>query len=118
MMTLQLSVALNNYDHVRDVLSGTIRPDGIELLPLELPIEEIFYRFTRFREWDVSEMSFGKVVSLMSEERPDIVALPVTRSSGSRSPATTSGRTASSRTGRRSTRSSSMPTSRVWRRSA
>jgi len=77
MMTLQLSLALNNYDHVRDVLSGAVRPDGIELLPLELPIEEIFYRFTRFREWDVSEMSFGKVVSLMSEEQPDIVALPV-----------------------------------------
>ena len=76
-MTLSLSLALNNYDHVRDVLSGTVRPDGIELLPLELPIEEIFYRFTKFREWDISEMSFGKVVSLMSEERPDIVALPV-----------------------------------------
>ena len=76
-MAIQLSLALNNYDHVRDVLSGSVRPDGIELLPLELPIEEIFYRFTKFREWEVSEMSFGKVVSLMSEERPDIVALPV-----------------------------------------
>src|SRR5213078_2014147 len=59
------------------VLSGAVRPQGIDLLPLELPIEEIFYRFTKFREWDVSEMSFGKVVSLMSEERPQIVALPV-----------------------------------------
>jgi len=77
MMTIALSLALNNYDHVRDVLSGAVRADGIDLLPLELPIEEIFYRFTKFREWDVSEMSFGKVVSLMSEERPQIVALPV-----------------------------------------
>src|SRR5829696_8339296 len=76
-MTLSLSLALNNYDHVRDILSGDVRPDGIELLPLELPIEEIFYRFTKFREWDVSEMSFGKVVSIMSEERPEIVAVPV-----------------------------------------
>ena len=77
MMTIRLSLALNNYDHVRDVLSGAVRADGIELLPLELPIEEIFYRFTKFREWDVSEMSFGKVVSIMSETRPEIVALPV-----------------------------------------
>ena len=76
-MTISLSLALNNYDHVRDVLSGNVRADGIDLLPLELPIEEIFYRFTKFREWDVSEMSFGKVVSLMSEERPEIVAIPV-----------------------------------------
>jgi 4,5-dihydroxyphthalate decarboxylase len=76
-MNIPLSVALNNYDHVRDLLSGDVRAAGIDLVPLELPIEEIFYRFTRFREWQVSEMSFGKVVSMMSEERPEIVALPV-----------------------------------------
>ncbi len=77
MMNISLSLALNAYDHVRDVISGEVRPAGIDLVPLELPIEEIFYRFTRFREWQVSEMSFGKVVSLMSEERPQIVVLPV-----------------------------------------
>jgi len=77
MVTIQLSLAMNAYDHVRDVLSGDVRPKGIEILPLELGIEEIFYRFTRFQEWHVSEMSFGKVVSLMSEEKPPIVVLPV-----------------------------------------
>src|SRR5438874_6308583 len=77
MMNMQLSLAMNAYDHVRDLMSGDVRPKGIELLPLELPIEEIFYRFTRFQEWHVSEMSFGKVVSLMSEEKPPIVVLPV-----------------------------------------
>jgi 4,5-dihydroxyphthalate decarboxylase len=77
MMSLQLSLAMNAYDHVRDVLSGDVRPKGIEILPLELGIEEIFYRFTKFQEWHVSEMSFGKVVSLMSEEKPPIVVLPV-----------------------------------------
>jgi 4,5-dihydroxyphthalate decarboxylase len=77
MVTIQLSLAMNAYDHVRDVLSGDVRPKGIEILPLELGIEEIFYRFTRFQEWHVSEMSFGKVVSLMSEEEPPIVVLPV-----------------------------------------
>src|SRR6185369_9076153 len=77
MMNMQLSLAMNAYDHVRDLLSGDVRPKGIEILPLELGIEEIFYRFTRFQEWHVSEMSFGKVVSLMSEDRPPIVVLPV-----------------------------------------
>jgi 4,5-dihydroxyphthalate decarboxylase len=77
MMNISLSLALTSYDHVRDVLSGEVRAQGIALVPLELPIEEIFYRFTRFREWQVSEMSFGKVVALLSEERPDIIALPV-----------------------------------------
>src|SRR2546422_868855 len=71
-VTLPLSLAINAYDHVRD-----LRPQGIDLLVLELPIEEIFFRFTKFREWHASEMSFGKTVSLLSEERPDIVAIPV-----------------------------------------
>src|SRR5216684_806138 len=71
-MTLRLTLAVNPYDHVRD-----LRPQGIDLLVLDLPIEEIFFRFTKFREWDASEMSFGKAVSLLSEERPDIIAIPV-----------------------------------------
>src|SRR5256885_13419637 len=71
MMTLPLSLAINAYDHVRD-----LRPQGIDLLVLDLPIAEIFFRFTRLRERDASEMSFGTAVSLLPEERPDIVAIP------------------------------------------
>jgi len=76
-MNIPLTLALNPYDHVRDVLNGEVRATGIDLVPLELPIEEIFYRFTKFREWQASEMSFGKVISLMSEERPEIICVPV-----------------------------------------
>ena len=71
-MKLALSLAVSPYDHVRD-----LDPQGIELTLLDLPIEEIFYRFTRFREWAASEMSFGKVISLMSEPRPEIICVPV-----------------------------------------
>jgi len=76
-MNIPLTLALNPYDHVRDVLNGEVRATGIELVPLELPIEEIFYRFTKFREWQASEMSFGKVISLISEEKPEIICVPV-----------------------------------------
>jgi 4,5-dihydroxyphthalate decarboxylase len=71
-MKLPLTLAISPYDHVRD-----LRAQGIDLTVLELAIEEIFYRFTRFREWDVSEMSFAKVVSALSQPAPDIVAIPV-----------------------------------------
>jgi 4,5-dihydroxyphthalate decarboxylase len=71
-MNLQLSLAMAPYEHVRD-----LHPRGIDLIRLDLSVEEIFYRFTRFREWDASEMSFGKVSALLSGEKPDIVALPV-----------------------------------------
>jgi len=71
-MRLPLSLALSPYDHTRD-----LRPRGLSLNVIELPIEEIFHRFTRFREFDVSEMSSAKTVSLLSGETPDIIALPV-----------------------------------------
>ena len=76
-MNIPLTLAINPYDHVRDLLSGEVRATGIDVVPLELPIEEIFYRFTKFREWQASEMSFGKVISLMSEEKPEIICVPV-----------------------------------------
>jgi 4,5-dihydroxyphthalate decarboxylase len=71
-MNLPLTLAINPYEHARD-----LAPKGIDLTVLELPIEEIFYRFARFREFDASEMSFGKTVALASELAADIVPIPV-----------------------------------------
>ena len=76
-MKIPLSLAINGYDHVRDLLEGHVQAEGIDITALQLPIEEIFFRFTRFREWDASEMSFGKVVSILSQNNPDIVPIPV-----------------------------------------
>jgi 4,5-dihydroxyphthalate decarboxylase len=77
MTRLRLTLAIGDYDHTRDLALGAVRPDGIELIHLALPVEEIFFRFTKYREWDVSEMSFGKVVSLASQDDRSLVALPV-----------------------------------------
>jgi 4,5-dihydroxyphthalate decarboxylase len=71
-MRLPLSLALSPYDHVRD-----LRAEGIELNVQAPHLEEIFFRFTRFREWDASEMSFGKTISILASGTADIVALPV-----------------------------------------
>jgi 4,5-dihydroxyphthalate decarboxylase len=62
---------------VRDLALGAARAEGIDLNVLNLPVEEIFFRFTRHREWDVTEMSFAKVVSLLSQNDHSIVPLPV-----------------------------------------
>lgn len=77
MANLQLSLAIGEYDHVRDVLDGTVFVAGVDLTVLRLPIEEIFYRSTFFREFDVSEMSFGKVIALASGDDRGFVPLPV-----------------------------------------
>jgi 4,5-dihydroxyphthalate decarboxylase len=74
---LHLTIALNDYDHLRDLVSGVVRPDGIVLTPLTLSVEEIFFRFTYHQEWDVSEMSFAKYVSLTAAGNAPMVAIPV-----------------------------------------
>ncbi len=74
---LNLNIATADYDHVRDIALGRIPVDGVILNYQINPIEETFYRFTQYREWDVSEMSFAKFVSIMSGDAPDIIGLPV-----------------------------------------
>jgi 4,5-dihydroxyphthalate decarboxylase len=77
MPNIQLSLAVNEYEHVRDLLDGAVTVAGVDLTVLRLQIEEIFYRFTFFREWDISEMSFAKVISLASQGDDRIVPIPV-----------------------------------------
>ena len=77
MPNLSLSLAMGDYDHTRDLLDGKVDAEGIDLTCLRLPVEEIFHRFIRSREWDVSEMSLGKTVAFLAQPQPDIVALPV-----------------------------------------
>jgi 4,5-dihydroxyphthalate decarboxylase len=75
---LNLTLAVCDYEHVRDLTSGVVRADGIVLTPLVFPsIEEITFRFTRRLEWDVSELSFGKYTGLTSQGSAPMVAIPV-----------------------------------------
>ena len=77
MNELDLTLAMAYYEHVADLTSGRVPVSGVSLRWLELPVEEIFHRFVRFREWQVSEMSMGKYVSLVSQGDDSMVGLPV-----------------------------------------
>lgn len=70
-------MALGPYDQTRDVTDGSIPIEGVQLRTLNLPIEEIFYRFTLHREWDISEMSMGKYIALRAQGDTSMTALPV-----------------------------------------
>jgi 4,5-dihydroxyphthalate decarboxylase len=72
-----LTLAIGDYEHTRDLASGRVPVQGATLNVLTLPPEEAFFRFTRFREWEVSEMSMGKYVSLRSQGDDGIAAIPV-----------------------------------------
>jgi 4,5-dihydroxyphthalate decarboxylase len=77
MEKVELTVAVGDYDQARDVMSGVVPVQGATVIPLNLPPEEMFFRFTFHREWDVSEMSMGKYISLRSQEDTSITAIPV-----------------------------------------
>jgi 4,5-dihydroxyphthalate decarboxylase len=72
-----LTIATTDYDHVRDFAAGLVRAEGIDATFLTLPIEEMFFRFTNFREWEVSELSMGRYVSFVSQNDPSLTAIPV-----------------------------------------
>jgi 4,5-dihydroxyphthalate decarboxylase len=77
MSDLELTVACSEYDHVRDFASGRVKAEGIDARFLIFDVEEIFYRFLNFREWHVGELSFGKYVSMKSQDDTSITSIPV-----------------------------------------
>ena len=77
MKKVPLTLAIGDYEHTRDLATGQVPVQGVSLNVLNLPPEEAFFRFTFFREWEVSEMSIGKYVSLRSQGDNGIAAIPV-----------------------------------------
>jgi 4,5-dihydroxyphthalate decarboxylase len=49
----------------------------VELTCLQLPVEEIFFRFTAFREWHVSELSLTKYVAMVGAGDDSVAAIAV-----------------------------------------
>src|SRR5512139_3675248 len=77
MSKLRLTLACWNYDRTRALADGSVRPDGIELTYLNLPVEETFFRMLRYREFELAEMSLSSyTVSLFSDD-PPFIAIPV-----------------------------------------
>ena len=76
-LATKLTLATSHYDHIADLTSGLISVQGIELTCLSMPVEEIFHRFTRYREWDISEMSMAKYTALAAQDYCDVTAIPV-----------------------------------------
>lgn len=74
---LRFTFAVSSYDHVREVVEGRIPIEDAEPLFIQLPIPEMFRRFVRSRDWDVSEMSFGQYGMLRANGDDSIVGIPV-----------------------------------------
>lgn len=77
MAKLQLTAAISDYDHVRDLALGDVAVEGIDLTLLRFDVNEIFHRFTETREWEVSELGMAKFCAMMAGDNPPIIGLPV-----------------------------------------
>ncbi len=77
MSELKITLACSEYDHVVDLLTGAVRVKGVDLNCLTLTTEELFFRTTRFQDFDVAEMSFARYVAMLASGNDSLVGLPV-----------------------------------------
>lgn len=76
-MNIQLSIALDTNPRTRPILDGTVKPDGIDLIPTPLHPSEMFWRQLKFGDFDVSEMSFSSLIRIIATGNDDWVGLPI-----------------------------------------
>ena len=77
MADVALSLACWDYDRTRALADGRVRPDGIALEYLSLPVEETFFRMLRHREFDAAELSLSSYCVSLGRDDPPFVAIPV-----------------------------------------
>ncbi|WP_417833973.1 ABC transporter substrate-binding protein [Thalassospira xiamenensis] len=66
-----------DYDRMFPIIDGRVKPDGVDLNFLNMPVEETFFRMLRHKEFEASELSLSSyVVSLHKPDRP-FIAIPV-----------------------------------------
>ncbi len=77
MKRLHVTMAGGRYDRTRALIDGTVRPEGIDLQYIEMPIEEVFWRVLRYAEFDVAECSLAYYMITKARGGPDYVAIPL-----------------------------------------
>jgi 4,5-dihydroxyphthalate decarboxylase len=77
MQKLHLTLACEDYDRTRPLKDGLVKPEGIELNYLVMPVEEIFWRMMKYQEFDVSELSMGAFLTAAAQGRRPFMAIPV-----------------------------------------
>jgi 4,5-dihydroxyphthalate decarboxylase len=72
-----VTLACWDYDRTAALASGEVRPEGVDLTYLSLPVEETFFRMLRHREFDAAEMSLSSyVISLNDGQNAPFIAIP------------------------------------------
>ena len=74
-MGLDLTLACSHYDRTEALRDGSVKVEGVDLTYVDLPVEEIFFRMARFREFDLAELSLSSYVIGLDRDAP-FVAIP------------------------------------------
>ncbi len=77
MPDLRLTLAIGDYLHTRELVSGKVKPQGIDLTALQLPLETIAYRFLATYEWEVSEFSLATYCTTVANGNSPMIGIPV-----------------------------------------
>ena len=76
-MNLQLSIGITNNPRTWPILDGTVKPEGIDLIPTILHPSELFWRQLHFAEFAVSEMSCSSFMIVTGQGDTRFVGLPI-----------------------------------------
>jgi 4,5-dihydroxyphthalate decarboxylase len=77
MSNFRLTLACEDYDRTRPLKEGVVKPEGIDVNYLVMPVEEIFWRMMKYEEFDASELSMGAFLTAAARGRRPFVAIPV-----------------------------------------
>src|SRR5262249_19744941 len=73
-MTVQLSLAVCDYDRTRAIFDGRAKIEGCDVTAVALEPEESFHRAFKFNEFDVSEISMSSYMMTTARGEAQYVA--------------------------------------------
>jgi 4,5-dihydroxyphthalate decarboxylase len=76
MMTVQLSLAVGDYDRSRAIFDGRAKVEGCDVTAVMLEPEEAFHRAFKFQEFDVTEMSLSSHIVNIARGDAHYVGIP------------------------------------------
>src|SRR3954463_4128341 len=84
MADLSLSLACLDYVHVRALMRGRVKPEGVALACTDMDPEETHPRMLRDRAFDIAEMGLTFYLGTLDQPEPPFIAIPVFTSRGFR----------------------------------
>ncbi len=76
-MNLKLGIGITNNPRTWPIIDGTVKPDGIDLMPTVLHPSELFWRQLHFAEFAVAEMSCSSFMIALGRGDARFVGLPI-----------------------------------------